>query len=72
VVTVEPGLYFIDLLLQRARNGAQAAQINWPLVDALRPWGGIRIEDNVLVTETGRQNLTREAFANVLSAATSG
>jgi Xaa-Pro dipeptidase len=72
VVTVEPGLYFIDLLLQRARNGAQAAQINWPLVDALRPWGGIRIEDNVLVTETGRQNLTREAFANELSAATSG
>lgn len=72
VVTVEPGLYFIDLLLQRARHGAHATQINWPLVDELRPWGGIRIEDNVLVTESGHQNLTREAFAKEASAAASG
>ena len=62
VVTVEPGLYFIDLLLERARNSPLAAQINWPLVDELRQWGGIRVEDNVLVTATGHQNLTREAF----------
>ena len=72
VVTVEPGLYFIDLLLERARQGTLAALINWPLVDQLHPWGGIRVEDNVLVTESGHHNLTREAFASVVSAAASG
>jgi len=72
VVTVEPGLYFIDLLLERAGSSVHAKQINWPLVDQLRPSGGIRIEDNVLVTESGHHNLTREAFAGLASAAGSG
>jgi Xaa-Pro dipeptidase len=64
VVTVEPGLYFIDSLLQRLRAGPHAAAINWTLVDTLRPCGGIRIEDNVLVTGKGHENLTRTAFAD--------
>jgi Xaa-Pro dipeptidase len=32
-------------------------------VEALRPFGGIRIEDDVHVTGDGVRNLTREAFA---------
>jgi Xaa-Pro dipeptidase len=64
VVTVEPGLYFIDSLLQGLRAGPHADAVNWTLVDTLRPCGGIRIEDNVLVTATGHENLTRTAFAD--------
>jgi Xaa-Pro dipeptidase len=36
--------------------------IDWKLVDELRPFGGIRIEDNVLVLSNGTRNLTREAY----------
>jgi Xaa-Pro dipeptidase len=62
IVTVEPGIYFIDLLLNRARTGPLADAINWPLIETLRPYGGIRIEDNVLVTASTPENLTRSAF----------
>ena len=65
VVTVEPGLYFIDSLLAAARADARGAHINWPMVEALRPYGGIRIEDNVAATETQPENFTRDAFARL-------
>ena len=41
------------------RNTARGKLINWSLVDKLLPLGGIRIEDNVLVTQSGVENLTR-------------
>ncbi len=63
VFTIEPGLYFIDLLLSELKNGENAKYINWPKVDEFRKFGGIRIEDNVVVTQTGHENLTRAAFA---------
>jgi Xaa-Pro dipeptidase len=65
VVTMEPGLYFIDALLEPLRRGPQAALVDWARVDALRPWGGIRIEDDLVVTAAGCENLTREAFAGL-------
>lgn len=65
VLTVEPGLYFIDSLLARWREGSSADMVDWDAVEALRPCGGIRIEDNVLVTEQAPRNLTREAFATL-------
>ena len=65
VVTIEPGIYFADLLLQELRDGAHAAAVDWDKVDALRPYGGIRIEDDVVCTEGDPINLTREAFAAI-------
>ena len=61
--TIEPGIYFIPLLLEPLRSGPDSALFDWPLIDELLPCGGIRIEDNVLITEDGPRNLTREAFA---------
>jgi Xaa-Pro dipeptidase len=63
VVTMEPGLYFIDALLGPARDTHHAARIDWQRVAALAPFGGIRIEDNLVVTDGPCRNLTREAFA---------
>jgi Xaa-Pro dipeptidase len=63
MVTVEPGVYFIDSLLQQLRAGAHSQHVDWSLIGTLRPCGGIRIEDDVLVTATGHENLTRAAFA---------
>lgn len=61
VVTIEPGLYFIPALLETARKSAMAKSINWSLTETLMPFGGIRIEDNVLATDHGADNLTRSA-----------
>jgi len=60
VVTIEPGCYFIPMLLRPFRQGQQAGRFDWKLIDALSPMGGIRIEDNMLVTAAGGRNLTRE------------
>jgi Xaa-Pro dipeptidase len=59
VVTIEPGLYFIEMLLTPLRSGADAGRIDWNLVERLSPCGGIRIEDDVLVTREGGEDLTR-------------
>jgi len=69
VVTVEPGIYFIDQLLDAARADSRAGRINWPRVASLRKFGGIRIEDDVAITDTGCENLTRDAFRSVQPAA---
>lgn len=63
VVTIEPGIYFIPMLLNAARSGPLAREIHWESVDRLVPFGGIRIEDNVAATAAGPENLTRNAFA---------
>ena len=63
-LTIEPGLYFIDSLLAELREHELAEQVNWDKIERLQPCGGIRIEDNLLVTERGSENLTRSAFDN--------
>jgi Xaa-Pro dipeptidase len=63
VVTIEPGIYFIDMLLDQVKNNGHADSIDWARVDAFRPYGGIRIEDDVLCTDGEPENLTRTAFA---------
>jgi Xaa-Pro dipeptidase len=63
VITIEPGLYFIDLLLENLRGTPAETHVNWQGVERLRPFGGIRIEDDVRVLADGAENLTRDAFA---------
>lgn len=63
VLTVEPGVYIIDLLLEGLRGSPAEKRVNWDTVEALAPFGGIRIEDNVRVLEDGVENFTRDAFA---------
>jgi Xaa-Pro dipeptidase len=65
VLTIEPGLYVIDMLLENLRGTLAEKQVNWETVDWLRPFGGIRIEDNVRVLVNDRENLTRDAFARL-------
>jgi len=65
VLTIEPGLYFIEPLLRQWRETGDVAAINWEKVESLAPYGGIRIEDNMLVTGGEPRNLTREAFASL-------
>ena len=65
VVTIEPGLYFIDMLLEELRSKPEAKDIDWAKVDAFRPYGGIRIEDDVVCTHGEPENLTRDAFAQL-------
>ena len=62
-VTIEPGIYFIESLLGAAHADARGRAIDWKRVEALRPFGGIRIEDNVVAQAGAPRNLTREAFA---------
>jgi Xaa-Pro dipeptidase len=65
VVTVEPGIYMIDSLLAAAHADSRRPHIDWSVVEELKPFGGIRIEDNVVTTSTQPENLTRDAFARV-------
>jgi Xaa-Pro dipeptidase len=63
VVTIEPGIYFIDMLLEKLKQDGHADSVDWARVDAFRPYGGIRIEDDVACTDGAPTNLTREGFA---------
>ncbi len=63
VLTVEPGLYFIPMLLEKLKATPEAAAVDWRLIEILLPFGGIRIEDDVHVTTGEPENLTRDAFA---------
>jgi len=59
VLTVEPGLYFIPMLLDQLKAADIADKLNWTAIDKLAPCGGIRIEDNIVITDTGAYNITR-------------
>lgn len=67
VVTIEPGLYFIPMLLAELRASPQASHVDWAAVERLSCYGGIRIEDDVACRSGGEapENLTRDAFAGI-------
>uniref|UniRef100_A0A8C1UUI4 Xaa-Pro dipeptidase n=1 Tax=Cyprinus carpio TaxID=7962 RepID=A0A8C1UUI4_CYPCA len=59
VLTVEPGIYFINHLLDQALNSpAQCGFINNDVLTRFRGFGGVRIEDDIAVTADGVELLT--------------
>ncbi len=60
VFTIEPGLYFIDSLLADLKASKHSAMVNWDAVEEMRAFGGIRIEDNIIVHQLHNENMTRD------------
>ena len=63
VFTIEPGLYFIPMLLDELRNTAAGKHVSWSRVSDFMPFGGVRIEDDIHVTPDGHENLSRAQFS---------
>ncbi len=54
VVTDEPGIYFIPALIDDWRNSGHCAEfLNFDMLETYKDFGGIRIEDDVLITADG-------------------
>ena len=59
VITVEPGIYFIPALLEDPRRRERYADcVRWDRVDPLLTLGGVRLEENVLITSGAPEVLT--------------
>jgi Xaa-Pro aminopeptidase len=60
VVTIEPGVYFVPALLHDVElRERHRDAVEWERAERMLDFGGIRIENNVLVTEDGFEVLTR-------------
>jgi Xaa-Pro aminopeptidase len=58
-MTVEPGIYFVPALLaDRSTREQFGQQVDWGRVDKMLGFGGIRLEDNILITDDGREVMT--------------
>jgi Xaa-Pro aminopeptidase len=65
VVTIEPGFYQVPAILNKSETRAQYKDIvNWQQLDKFADVRGIRIEDDVLVTQTGSEVLTAQLPTN--------
>jgi Xaa-Pro aminopeptidase len=60
-MTVEPGIYFVPALVSDKTSREElSGAVDWDRVDAMLDFGGIRLEENVLITEDGCELLTSD------------
>ncbi|MBN3036069.1 MAG: aminopeptidase P family protein [Bacteroidales bacterium] len=60
IFTIEPGIYFIPALIDKWKGEDKFTDfINYEMVEKYRDFGGIRIEDDILVTQNGHKVLGR-------------
>ncbi|MFV8782568.1 Xaa-Pro dipeptidase [Microbulbifer sp. SA54] len=62
-VTIEPGIYFMDMLLGELARSRHSRLVNWDKIERFRQYGGVRVEDCLLVHNDRVENQSREAFA---------
>ena len=62
IVTIEPGIYFIPSLLDELGQSELGHSVDWDKLTELRRCGGIRVEDNLLISEYRSLNLSRPAL----------
>lgn len=61
VVTDEPGIYFIPALIDSwKKNGTNAKFLNFDVIEKYKDFGGIRIEDDLLITNKGARILGKD------------
>ncbi len=60
VLTIEPGIYFIETLLAQWRESEDSQHFDWKKIDMLKSYGGIRIEDNIVIHDGKIENMTRD------------
>lgn len=59
VITIEPGIYFIPALLKPALEDKKISKfLNKSKVQEMFNFGGVRIEDNLVITDESHKNLT--------------
>jgi len=66
VITIEPGIYFNNFLIDKyLKDETKRKFLNVPLLEKFRNFGGVRIEDDVLVTQDGSHCLTHLAVKEI-------